>query len=151
MLVELQGAAGGGGKKYRFHSGKNAARHDPADLLRRFHRRIPEDPHGVPAGNRRRGGADGGPGVNPNEPGIDPTAYANAKISIIFEGLDEEEEESVATVIRLITSKGIDDQTTVSEDGRVYDNAYYNMQGVKVNMPTEKGIYVHNGKKVNIK
>ena len=96
-------------------------------------------------------GADGGPGVNPNEPGIDPTAYANAKISIIFEGLDEEEEESVATVIRLITSKGIDDQTTVSEDGRVYDNAYYNMQGVKVNMPTEKGIYVHNGKKVIIK
>ncbi len=96
-------------------------------------------------------GADGGPGVDPNEPGIDPTAYANAKISIIFEGLDEEEEEGVATVIRLITSKGIDDQTAVSEDGRVFDNAYYNMQGVKVNTPVEKGIYVHNGKKVIIK
>ena len=31
------------------------------------------------------------------------------------------------------------------------DDAYYTIQGVKVNAPNERGIYIHNGKKIIIK
>ena len=31
------------------------------------------------------------------------------------------------------------------------DNSYYTLQGVKLNQPTERGIYIHNGKKIILK
>ena len=65
----------------------------------------------------------------------------NAKISFIY-SLDEEEEfgGGIATVIR----KAIEEADT--EDGE-----FYTLQGVKVNKPTTKGVYIHNGKKVLVK
>ena len=46
----------------------------------------------------------------------------------------------IATVIR----KAIEEAD--KEDGE-----FYTLQGVKVNKPTTKGVYIHNGKKVLVK
>ena len=54
--------------------------------------------------------------------------------------LDSETE--VVTAIDVIPAN---DNAVVSE------GAYYTMQGVKVNTPKERGIYIHNGKKVIVK
>lgn len=35
--------------------------------------------------------------------------------------------------------------------GNTADNGYYTLQGVKVNRPTSKGIYIHQGKKIIFK
>ena len=35
--------------------------------------------------------------------------------------------------------------------GNTADNGYYTLQGVKVNRPTSKGIYMHQGKKIIFK
>lgn len=71
--------------------------------------------------------------------GIDNTS-SNSKISFIY-FLDEEEEfGGIATVIR----KAI-------EDADMEDGEFYTLQGVKVNKPTTKGVYIHNGKKVLVK
>ena len=71
--------------------------------------------------------------------GIDNTS-SNSKISFIY-FLDEEEEfGGIATVIR----KAI-------EEADMEDGEFYTLQGVKVNKPTTKGVYIHNGKKVLVK
>ena len=31
------------------------------------------------------------------------------------------------------------------------ESSYYTLQGVKVNKPTSKGVYLHNGKKIVVK
>ena len=64
----------------------------------------------------------------------------NSKISFIY-SLDEEEEfGGIAMVIR----KAI-------EEADMEDGEFYTLQGVKVNRPTAKGVYIHNGKKVLVK
>ena len=71
---------------------------------------------------------------------IDPTRGAHAnEVSMIF---NEDEEESQTTGIQQV------DQTL-----RQYDNdSYYTLQGAKLNeRPTQRGIYIHNGKKIIIK
>ena len=65
---------------------------------------------------------------------------SNSKISFIY-FLDEEEEfGGIATVIR----KAI-------EEADMEEGEFYTLQGVKVNKPTTKGVYIHNGKKVLVK
>lgn len=70
-------------------------------------------------------------------------ANSNSKLMISFiYSLDEEEEfgGGIATIIR----KAI-------EDADMEDGEFYTLQGVKVNKPTTKGVYIHNGKKVLVK
>ena len=44
--------------------------------------------------------------------------------------------------------KTIDAQTIADKYG---DGAWYNMQGVRIDQPTAKGLYIHNGKKIVVK
>ena len=75
-----------------------------------------------------------------NSEGIADPGQNNSKISFIY-FLDEEEEfGGIATVIR----KAI-------EEADMEDGEFYTLQGVKVNKPTTKGVYIHNGKKVLVK
>lgn len=100
-------------------------------------------------------GANGGPGVNPDEPGIDETKFNTAnysKVSIIFEGLDEDENESLTDAIEYyLNPSGVVDNSTLNN--RRFATGYYNLQGERVSekQPSVKGIYIHNGKKVVIK
>ena len=94
-------------------------------------------------------GANGGPGVNPNEPGIDEANYS--KVNIIFEGVDEEEMEGLVTAIEYYTNpSGIVDNSTLQNKNY---SGFYNLQGEKVSetKPQAKGVYIHNGKKIVIK
>jgi hypothetical protein len=50
----------------------------------------------------------------------------------------------------LITYSEVDGITDVNNDAKVVNNAYYNLMGMKVANP-DKGVYIHNGKKVIIK
>jgi hypothetical protein len=99
-------------------------------------------------------GANGGPGVNPNEPGIDETTFNTAnysKVNIIFEGVDEDEMEGLVTAIEYYTNpSGIVDNSTLQNKNY---SGFYNLQGEKVSetKPQAKGVYIHNGKKIVIK
>lgn len=100
-------------------------------------------------------GANGGPGVNPNEPGIDETTFNTAnysKVNIIFEGLDEDEIEGVTNAIEYFTNpSGIVDNSTLQN--KRFATGFYNLQGEKISetQPQAKGVYIHNGKKIVIK
>lgn len=48
----------------------------------------------------------------------------------------------VATVI---------EATTVADVKKVEDNAWYTLTGIRINKPTQPGLYIHNGKKVIIR
>lgn len=67
------------------------------------------------------------------------TGYDNqgAKISLVFD-LDEE-------------TTGISLRPTISQDDTTADDAWYTLQGVRVERPTAKGIYIHRGKKIMVK
>jgi hypothetical protein len=80
-------------------------------------------------------------GVSDYDAEIYEQTVGQAKISFIY-SLDEEEEfgGGIATVIR----KAI-------EEADMEDGEFYTLQGVKVNKPTTKGVYIHNGKKVLVK
>lgn len=94
-------------------------------------------------------GANGGPGVNPNEPGINEENYS--KVNIIFEGLEEDEKEVLVTAIEYYTNpSGIVDNSTLQNKNY---SGFYNLQGEKVSetKPQTKGVYIHNGKKIVIK
>lgn len=94
-------------------------------------------------------GANGGPGVDPNEPGIDEDNYS--KVNIIFEGLEEDEKEGLVTAIEYYTNpSGIVDNSTLQNKSY---SGFYNLQGEKVSetKPQAKGVYIHNGKKIVIK
>ena len=99
-------------------------------------------------------GANGGPGVNPNEPGIDETTFNTAnysKVNIIFEGVDEDEMEGLVTAIEYYTNpSGIVDNSMLQNNSY---SGFYNLQGEKVSetKPQTKGVYIHNGKKIVIK
>lgn len=62
---------------------------------------------------------------------------AGAKIAIIFEDADLSQTTSLKNVDEIVKN--------------AHDNSFYTLEGVKVNAPMAKGIYVHNGKKVVIK
>ena len=62
---------------------------------------------------------------------------AGAKIAIIFEDADLSQTTSLKNVDEIVKN--------------AHDNSFYTLEGVKVNAPMTKGIYVHNGKKVVIK
>ena len=80
-------------------------------------------------------------GVSNYDAEIYEEVVGNAKISFIYDlGEDEEEFGGIATVIR----KAI-------EEADMEDGEFYTLQGVKVNKPTTKGVYIHNGKKVLVK
>ena len=66
---------------------------------------------------------------------------SKSMISFVYD-FDEDEEfgGGIATVIR----KAI-------EEADMEDGEFYTLQGVKVNKPTTKGVYIHNGKKVLVK
>lgn len=67
----------------------------------------------------------------------DGEAVSGAKLAMVFEGF---EDDNVVT--------GISDN--LSAKPVLTDDAYYNLQGMRVEKPV-KGIYIHNGKKVVIK
>lgn len=67
----------------------------------------------------------------------DGVEVASAKLAMVFEGF---EDDNVVT--------GISDN--LSAKPVLTDDAYYNLQGMRVEKPV-KGIYIHNGKKVVIK
>ena len=69
-----------------------------------------------------------GPGLN---------SSSNAKIAIVFEDADLSQTTSLKNVDEVVKN--------------AHDNNFYTLEGVKVNAPMTKGIYVHNGKKVVIK
>lgn len=69
--------------------------------------------------------------------GQDGVEVASAKLAMVFEGF---EDDNVVT--------GISDN--LSAKPVLTDDAYYNLQGMRVEKPV-KGIYIHNGKKVVIK
>ena len=56
----------------------------------------------------------------------------------------------VAT-LKLIGGSSTAGITTLISDGQRMDGAIYNLQGVRVQAPTKKGIYVRNGKKFIVK
>ena len=66
---------------------------------------------------------------------------------------------SVSSAPAYLSISGIDDNTTgiTMEDGRgkteeLFSSDWYTINGVKLNgMPTKKGIYINNGRKVIIK
>ncbi|MBQ6203142.1 MAG: leucine-rich repeat domain-containing protein [Prevotella sp.] len=62
---------------------------------------------------------------------------SGAKISLVFD-LDEE-------------TTGISLRPTISQDDTTADDAWYTLQGVRVERPTAKGIYIHRGKKIMVK
>lgn len=62
---------------------------------------------------------------------------AGAKIAIVFEDADLSQTTSLKNVDEIVKN--------------AHDNSFYTLEGVKVNAPSTKGIYVHNGKKVVIK
>ena len=75
-----------------------------------------------------------------NEEIYGATNNSKSMISFVYD-LDEDEEfGGIATVIR----KAI-------EEADMEDGEFYTLQGVKVNKPTTKGVYIHNGKKVLVK
>ena len=79
-------------------------------------------------------------GVSNYDAQIYEEAINNSKISFVY-SLDEDDEfGNISTVIR----KAI-------EEADMEDGEYYTLQGVKVDSPTTKGIYIVNGKKVIIK
>ena len=49
----------------------------------------------------------------------------------------------------VVSADGI--KTVNSVDTKVYDNAWYTLQGVRVSKPQMGGVYIHNGQKVVIK
>lgn len=66
---------------------------------------------------------------------------SKSMISFVYD-FDEDEEfgGGIATVIR-----------QAIEEADMEDGEFYTLQGVKVNKPTTKGVYIHNGKKVLVK
>ena len=77
-------------------------------------------------------------GVLPQDQGGSASAAESFGIYII-DPIVFEEELGIATSLN----------NTV--ENKVYDDAYYTLQGVKVDNPSAKGIYIHNGKKVLVK
>ena len=75
--------------------------------------------------------------LGPNKAYLPMAKSAGAKMSMVF--IDEEENNSEATGIAVVNTK------------RAEDNAFYTLSGVKVERPTESGIYIKNGKKIIIK
>ena len=75
--------------------------------------------------------------LGPNKAYLPMLKSAGAKMSMVF--IDEEVENNEATGITVVNTK------------RTEDNAFYTLSGVKVERPTESGIYIRNGKKVIIK
>ena len=75
--------------------------------------------------------------LGPNKAYLPMVKSAGAKMSMVF--IDEEENNSEATGIAVVNTK------------RAEDNAFYTLSGVKVERPTESGIYIKNGKKIIIK
>ena len=74
-----------------------------------------------------------------DDSGVLPQDTQGAKsFGMFIIGLDEEDDEGVVTPVeRIVTNEG--------------DDSYYTLQGVRVNTPTDKGIYINNGKKVIVK
>ncbi|MBR5038047.1 MAG: leucine-rich repeat protein [Prevotella sp.] len=80
-------------------------------------------------------------GVSNYDAQIYEEVIGNSKISFIYFLYEEEEfGGGIATIIR----KAI-------EDADMEDGEFYTLQGVKVNKPITKGVYIHNGKKVLVK
>ena len=77
-------------------------------------------------------------GVLPQDQGGSSSAAESFGIYII-DSIVFEEELGIATSLN----------NTV--ENKVYDDAYYTLQGVKVDNPSAKGIYIHKGKKVLVK
>ena len=75
--------------------------------------------------------------LGPNKAYLPMAKSAGAKMSMVF--IDEEVENSETTGITVVNTK------------RTEDNVFYTLSGVKVERPTEGGIYIKNGKKVIIK
>ena len=75
--------------------------------------------------------------LGPNKAYLPMAKSAGAKMSMVF--IDEEVENSETTGITVVNTKHTE------------DNAFYTLSGVKVERPTESGIYIRNGKKVIIK
>ena len=75
--------------------------------------------------------------LGPNKAYLPMAKSAGAKMSMVF--IDEDVENSEATGITVVNTKHTE------------DNAFYTLSGVKVERPTEGGIYIKNGKKVIIK
>jgi hypothetical protein len=77
-------------------------------------------------------------GVLPQDQGGSATTAKSFGIYII-DPIEFEEELGVATSLNSIA------------ENMTSDDAYYTLQGVKVDNPTVKGIYIHNGKKVLVR
>ncbi|MBO5630227.1 MAG: leucine-rich repeat domain-containing protein [Aeriscardovia sp.] len=70
-------------------------------------------------------------------PGYDTAApSSSAKVTLVFEDADFTQTTSLQNVDEIVKNA---------------DNNYYTLEGVKVNAPTVKGIYVRNGKKIVVK
>ena len=63
-------------------------------------------------------------------------ASSSAKVTLVFEDADFTQTTSLQNVDEIVKNA---------------DNNYYTLEGVKVNTPTVKGIYVRNGKKIVVK
>ena len=75
--------------------------------------------------------------LGPNKAYLPMAKSAGAKMSMVF--VDDEVENSETTGITAVNVK------------HTGDDAFYTLSGVKVERPTESGIYIKNGKKVIIK
>ena len=75
----------------------------------------------------------------------------DGKYTITVRELSETEGKGLAEPLEMIVSKEVTGISTIANDMRT-SNAWYNLQGVKLNgVPTVPGIYINNGKKVVIK